>query len=423
MQRRAIVALGHVGGDAARAALRQYVANEENKNPYPAFVGYSRTDRFTFPADSPLNPRTLQEATRALGYLKDGEAVPMLRELLARNIEPRTGNLFLAEAAIEALGRIGTPEAEAALVRTFAHLKDYWDYVGWFSDHPALYACHASPLHARAIEALDRIGSTRTAAIVPHLIRSLPTDPRPRSVPQERRLREFGRPCDPSQRSVRRTDRDLLGASGRSAGESDRRPEASRQHGLRRMGGQTGPGQPRGTGAVARLPRRKVRATDSRGLRVVPGQSPRIPSTVRWATQATAGCRSAIGCCSSSGARWANLGSSASVDTLLASLRPELNESRHGRPDPSQPNIHFLQLEYTPCWRVTAAWALGHIGERRAATTLLHVVGDLNNATDVRHAAAEALLRLADPASLDALKKLAVDYPEVSVRRVIAARL
>ena len=75
------------------------------------------------------------------------------------------------------IGRIAAPEAETALIDAFAKLKDYWDYVGWYSDHPALYACHSSPLHARIIEALDAIGSTRAARIAPHLIRSVPTDP------------------------------------------------------------------------------------------------------------------------------------------------------------------------------------------------------------------------------------------------------
>jgi hypothetical protein len=105
-------------------------------NPYPPFVNDNRTDNFTFGADSPLNPRPLQEAVRALGQLRDADAVPLLRRL-----------------------------------------RDYWHYVGWYSDHPALYACHSSPVHARLIEALDRLGSTRAASLVPQLIRSVPTDP------------------------------------------------------------------------------------------------------------------------------------------------------------------------------------------------------------------------------------------------------
>ncbi|MCY3023712.1 MAG: HEAT repeat domain-containing protein [Planctomycetota bacterium] len=76
----------------------------------------------------------------------------------------------------------------------------------------------------------------------------------------------------------------------------------------------------------------------------------------------------------------------------------------------------FLHNDLTPCWRAAVAWALGRIGDRRAAPALLKVVSDLGNATDVRHAAAVALGRTGDASSLDAMRKLARDYPEVSTR-------
>jgi HEAT repeat protein len=50
---------------------------------------------------------------------------------------------------------------------------------------------------------------------------------------------------------------------------------------------------------------------------------------------------------------------------------------------------------------------------------LVNVVADLRNAPDVRHAAAEALAQMEDAAGLPALKKLARDYPEHSIRRVL----
>ena len=62
-----------------------------------------------------------------------------------------------------------------------------------------------------------------------------------------------------------------------------------------------------------------------------------------------------------------------------------------------------------------------HRGDRRAAPALLAVVGNMENAPDARHAAAEALGRIADPASADAIRKLAADYPEVSTRKVLLA--
>ena len=123
--RRAIVALGHIGGDAARAALREFVKAESANNPYRPFERDNRTDSFTYPADSPLNPRILQEAVRALGHLQDTAVVPLLADLLARNIEPRTANLTRRHQH----GRIGTPDAESALIDTFAKLREYHEYV------------------------------------------------------------------------------------------------------------------------------------------------------------------------------------------------------------------------------------------------------------------------------------------------------
>jgi HEAT repeat protein len=114
-----------------------------------------------------------------------------------------------------------------------------------------------------------------------------------------------------------------------------------------------------------------------------------------------------------------NLRDPRAVTTLLASLDSSLNEARHGRPDPDEPTIHFLQLEYTPCWRAAAAWALGRIGDRRSVPVLLETVGNLENATDTRHAAAEALGAIGDPQSREAIRRLAEGYPEVSTRRAL----
>jgi len=62
---------------------------------------------------------------------------------------------------------------------------------------------------------------------------------------------------------------------------------------------------------------------------------------------------------------------------------------------------------------------LGQTGDRRAVASLLDTVGNLDNATDTRHAAAEALGNIADPASREALEALATGYPEVTTRRAL----
>ena len=415
-RRSAIVALGHVGGDPARAALREWVATEVRTNPYPPFVKDNRTDNFTFGAASPLNPRTLQEAVRALGQLRDTNALPLLHELLAKNIKPQTGNLFLVEAAVEALGRIGSPEAETVLIETFATLKDYWHYVGWYSDHPALYACHSSPVHARIIEALDRIGSTHAAAIVPQLIRSVPTDPDRGLFLQNddyetlvgRLIRRSGRGPEVIESCLA-----LLGDPSAKAAQ-DIKVAVSSTHPA--WGGHPGP-ENRAAQILSLTCRDSsseshVRAAFER-YRARPEEpihrelgNPTWTPVRHWTLFYLA---RALG----------NLHDTASVDALTAVLADNLNEARHGRPDPATPEIHFLHLDYTPCWRASAAWALGQIGDRRAVPTLLSAVRNMDNATDVRHAAARALEHIADPSSLPALRGLAANYPEVSTRRAL----
>jgi len=52
---------------------------------------------------------------------------------------------------------------------------------------------------------------------------------------------------------------------------------------------------------------------------------------------------------------------------------------------------------------------LGRLGDPRTVSSLLEVVGNLDNATDACHAAAEALGRLARATDLAALRRLAAD--------------
>ncbi len=416
--RGAVVALGHVGGVEGRRALREWLKVEAAKNPYPIFENDNRTDTFTFGAESVWNPRTVQEGVRALGRSGDVDALPLLEGWLARNVEPRRGNLFLAEAAIEALGRLGTPAAEEILLRTFAGLSDYWHYVGWYSDHPALYACHASPIHGRLLEALEWLGSTRAGLLVPAVIRSIPTDPDrglfldndDYEVLAGRLIRRSGR-----GEEVTETCLALLGdPTARVAG--DVKEALGRTHAA--WGGHPGP--------------------ENRAAQILslvcrdPALEPRVRAAyARYLGRPEEPVRRALGNPDWTPVRhWVlfylgralgQLGSAGSVESLAATLGDALNEARHGRPDPATPEIHFLQLDYTPCWRAAAAWALGRIGDRRAWPALVGAVRNLENAVDVRHASARALERLAGPGDLAELQALAEGYPEVSTRRVLRA--
>ena len=114
-----------------------------------------------------------------------------------------------------------------------------------------------------------------------------------------------------------------------------------------------------------------------------------------------------------------NLADAQSVSALVAALEQSPPEAAAGRPDPLGPGVLFLHNDLTPCWRAASAWALGRIGDRRAVPALFNAVRNLDNATDTRHAAVEALGLLATPADLKAINRLAADYPEVSTRRAL----
>ncbi len=366
-----------------------------------------------------MNPRTQQAMIRSVGYLKDVGMIPVLADLLRQQSDPVGGNLFIAEAAAEALGRIGTPEAENALIAAFAALKDYPQHTVWYGDHPALMACHAAPVHYLILEALDAMGSKQAGSIVPQIIRSLPTD-------TDRALFPFNDDYEAlAGRIIRRSGADtavietclaVLGdQQGRRAGEIEQALVAI--HGA--WGGRPDPEirsaqvlsavcrdrqfEPRIRAAYDRY---RATTTDiqrvfDRGIPVVD----RLP-VKHWV-------------CFFLARELGNLGDAASVDTLLASLEQSPAEAANGHPDPLGPGVLFLHNDLTPCWRAASAWALGRIGDRKAAPVLLRTVTNMQNATDTRHAAAEALGSLMDAAMAEQVRKLAVDYPEHSTRRAL----
>ena len=417
--RRAAVALGHTGGgEAARAALRDTLGRMREDTAYAEWHKTHRGDGAKFLAGDPVNPRAVQEVARALGRLKDTASVPLLAETLKRHADPDTGNLFLAEAAAEALGRVATPDAEAALIGTFAGLKEYPRFTEWYGDHSALMACHASPVHLRIVEALDTMGSTNAAALVTHLIRCVPTDPDRALFPANddcetfigRVLRRQGAEARVSEtclavlgdaQAVR--DPDVAAALGRVhgawAGTPDITNRAAQVLSLACRDRQYVPRVQAAFARFAALSNDIPRVFD-KGIPVV------VKLPVRnWV-------------CFYLGRALGALGDVRATDTLIAALASP-NEFSGGSPDPLGPGILFVQNELTPCWRAAAAWALGRLGDARAVPALLRAAGDLGNATDTRHAAAVALGSIADPASREAVLKLAADCPEVSTRMAL----
>ncbi|MEO2047834.1 MAG: HEAT repeat domain-containing protein [Pirellulales bacterium] len=418
--RRAAVALGHIGGNAARDALREYVMAHRGDNPHPAWrkEGH-RGDAARFNSLSPVNPRTYQAATRSLGYLRDVKSIPMLAEIIVQNSDPETANLFLAEAAAEALGRMESALADKGLIQAFANLGAYPRYTRWYGDHDALMSCHASPLHYFITQALDTRQCADAMSIVPHLIRSVPIDP-------DRALFLGNDDCETLVgRVIRRNGAEMNVVETCLAILGD--PQASPNEVIadaistihRCWAGEPTPEnraaqilslvcrdveyEPRIREAFLRYREKKnniPRLFDT-GIPVVDALP--IKNWVCFYLARTLG----------------NLTQSQSADALLATLREEPTEAATGRPDPLGVGVMFLHNGLTPCWRAAVAWALGRIGDRRAVAVLLEIVADLDNATDTRYAAVEALGKIGDPTSVDAIRSLAQDYPEVSTRRAL----
>ena len=418
--RRAAVALGHTGGDAAREALRRYLLDHRSDNPHPAWrkAGH-RGDKARFNALSPVNPRTLQAATRSLGSLQDTRSIPILAETITQNCDPDTANLFLAEAAAEALGRMESPAADAALVKVFSKLKPYPQYTRWYGDHDALMACHASPLHYLITEALDARGVTGAASIVPHLIRSVPIDP-------DRALFLGTDDCEELiGRVIRRNGAEAAVVETCLAilGDPDATPVKDIQQAISTIH-RCWAGAPTPENRAAQILsfvcreaqyEERIRAAFLR-YRAIDDGIPRVFDTgipvVDVLPLKNWGCfylARTLG----------NLAQASSADMLMETLLHAPAEAAAGRPDPLGPGVMFLHDDLTPCWRAAVAWALGRIGDRRAVPVLMDIIADLDNATDTRHAAAEALGEIGDPASQSAVQALAKEYPEVSTRRTL----
>ncbi|MCX7824729.1 MAG: HEAT repeat domain-containing protein [Verrucomicrobiae bacterium] len=419
--RRAAVALGHIGrSEAARAALRDWLARERDKNPFPEWRKTHHGDGAKFNSLAEVNPRTLQAVTRALGGMKDTGAVPLLAETLGRHSDPATGNLFLAEACVEALGRIGTAAAETALISAFARLKDYPQYTYWYGDHSALMACHASPVHYLIVEALDAMGSARAGATVPHIIRSTPTDTDRALLPENDDCETlFGRLIRRSgaEACVVETCLAILG-DPQAAKVPEIADAIATTH-------QAWGGKPDVENRAAQIlsmvcrDRKyevRVRRAFERYLARPNDDIPRvfdtgIPVVQKLPTKNWV--------CFFLARALGNLADPKSADALIAALKQSDPEAASGYPDPLGPGCLFLHNDLTPCWRACVAWALGRIGDQRAVPVLLEIVRDLKNAPDTRYAAAEALGRIADPDTAKFIRELAATYPEVSTRQAL----
>jgi hypothetical protein len=343
----------------------------------------------------------------------------MLAETITQHSNPETANLFLAEAAAEALGRMQSPEADVALVQAFASLRPYPEYTRWYGDHDALMSCHASPLHYFITEALDARQCTKAADIVPHLIRSVPIDP-------DRGLFLGNDDCEALVgRMIRHNGAEEAVVETCLAFLGD--PKASRTEEIGKALSTihrcwAGAPTPENRAAqilslVCRDAKYEQRVREA-FLRYRQKQND-IPRVFDTGIPVVDALPIKNWVCFYLARTLGNLAQPQSAGALITTLQEEPAEAAAGRPDPLGVGVLFLHNELTPCWRAAVAWALGQIGDRRAVPVLLEIVGDLDNATDTRHAAVKALGQIGDPTSVDAMRSLADDYPEVSTRRTL----
>ena len=412
---KAIEALGHVGGDAGKAALREWLRSEPSRLPLTAIQerGQSPQGRGTVPFPAPLRMR--MAAMRALGHLRDRGAVPLLAEVLNANIRKNPGRpphlhelgwlqrpVYLAATAAEALGWIGTPEAEKALIDAYPRLLQFWQYTFWTGDHSWLMGCHSSVVHFRIAEALDAMGSRDLRPIIPHILRSVPLD----------------------------TDRGLLLENdayetlvARIVQRSGLAP-AVLETCLAVLGDKAAkPVEALKAGVTASPPASSCKplCPEARAAQIasVVCLDTRQAARLRAAFdryRATPPSRKRSWTCFFLARSLGKVRDGGSAPSLLAALEKDPTEVSFGLEDP--PNV-FVYKAMTPFYRAAAAYALGQIGDHKAVPALLRAVANFDNALDVRHAAAQALGMLRDPATLPQLRTLAATYPEVATRRLL----
>ncbi|MEI8079685.1 MAG: HEAT repeat domain-containing protein, partial [bacterium] len=418
--RRAAVTLGHTGaGEAARAALRQCLEKERENQAYAEWHQNHQGDNAQYNDLAPVNPRTAQAVARALGGMQDRAAVPLLAGILRQHANPATGNLFLAEAAAEALGQIGTPEARQELAGAFPGLASFIQFTTWYGDHGALMACHASPIHYFIIKALAVADAAPDAALLPALIRAVPVD---------------------FDRGLFFENDGYETVTGRLLRRNDPADTVAESC-LALLGDPQAKATPAITAALAKTPRcwaghatPEIRAAQILSLVCHDRASePRIraallryqakpmtlPRVYSKGVPEVADLPLRHWACFFLARTLGNLADPQSVEPLAALLAESATEAATGCPDPTGNGVLFLHNDLTPCWRAAVAWALGRSGDRRAAPALLKIVRNLDNAPDTRCAAAEALERIADPASRDAIRELAATYPETATRTVL----
>jgi HEAT repeat protein len=395
--------LGHVGGTAARIALR----------------GYTR--RCLTPTDI-TDLRSLTDAMRSLGYLGDGEAVALLGDVLKAHIPLPNGerSAKLAGAAAEALGWIGTPEAARVLVERSRELRPFHDYNLAVGDQGGQWGDYLSysPVHYRFLEAFDALGTRLPEPVVWSFIMSLHLS-FDQPLLQERDTYEtmLARVVQRSGclDTVLDTCFAMIGVGKGPLNETFRGMLVSQVTAQRYP-------QMHGTKTAFTIPQRVGYILFVLGMRG--RDAPRYREAFDIHRNRYFKIRKDHRGLETGACAWIcyyaleTLGQIGDPDgfTLLLDALNDPPEAVDGFDTACNP---LSLMATTPHYRVAAASGLGRLGRREAVPSLLETVGNFDNALEVRHAAAQALVRLCGDRDREALREVADDYPEVHTRRLL----
>ncbi len=388
----AIEALGHIGGPAGAAALRDYVG------AHP---------------DGEL--RHLEAALRALGHLRDRAAVPLLEGILRDHLvmggEGAGGRefgfaqrpVYLAAAAAEALGWIGTPESEAALLAAWPRLPSLEDGNLACGDHPWLMGSHPPVIQYRVLEALDASASRQGAAAAPAILRAIPMD-KDRALLYERDSYETL-----TARVLQRSgvSADIVATCLAALGDAAATPREDLLAGVTAS-----------PHAEAHIRPHSAEARAAQVLAVVcldPAAAGRVRERLSaYLAKPASETRSWV--CFMLIRSLAALRDREALALLTGVLTNEPDETAAGV---NLPPSHWVHKAQKPFFRAAAAFALGEIGDRAAVPVLNAALQNASNAPAVRHQSAVALGRLADARLTAELAKLATTEPDQVTRRAL----
>ncbi len=410
----AVQTLGHIGGSATQDALRSYA------------------QRCLDPADT-TDLRSLVDAMLGLGHLRDPKAIPLLSSILDAHLPlayvrndlnrpaDKERSAKMAEAAVEALGWIGSAEAERVLLQQQGrNLRPFWHYTVVLGDQGGGWGDYlsCSPVHYRFLEAFDAMGTILPESAVWALTVSLNMNF------DQPLMQELDTYETMLARVVQRSGcLDTILDSCFAMIDVEKGPvnEPFKKALLEQVTAQRYP-QMRGTSVEFTVPQRIAYILSVLGIR--PQDAPRYQRAFKMYRERYLAIRKDYLGLQTGACAWIcycsleTLGRLQCVDAydmfLDALMDPP--EAADGLAASTMPLTH---LATTPHYRVAAAFGLGQTGRHEAVPILLEAVNNFDNALEVRHLAAKALVKLCDRRDLKVLRATADDYPEVHTRRVL----